>query len=455
MSFLNRMKKQLRWVLPVAAAAVIAGACDLNVSDPQAIRESEATGPAAVPLTINGVISDVANMSEHYALYSGMFTDEFILAGTFPTRSEVDERRVNPSNATVAGEVEESLQTARRQAFKMDSSFNEFLGDDAFPQDTLRHGITMGKYVQGLATLQLAELYCQPVLEPGGSQLSTTDAVNQALTLFQDAQSAADQAIQTATAAGNSGLVSRLEIWQTAAELGEARALLFLGQHDQAATVASNVPTEHRLFSEFSSNSPSQFNKIFDLTFGSQNEVIRWTIGDGQIGARDNEKFAEFDEFVSLGLIDPDFCADCAFNSQIPVQQQLLYTSPDDDIAISKGEHARLIEAEAAIRNGNTGMAETIINDLRSSFDDRFGAENDFTPGEPDPVTLTGDLQEDLATLLGEYARETWQTGTRQENLRRMVEEFGTGSSLDLYPERDGDQTCWPISEQEQTGGTP
>ena len=448
MSSLSRMSNKLRWVLPVAAVAVIVGACELDVSDPQAIREEEASGPAAVPLTINGVINDVANMSEHYALYSGMFTDEFILAGTFPTRAEVDNRAINASNATIAGEVDESLQTARRQAFKMDSSFQTFVGDDAFNQADVLDGIAIGKYVNALATLQLGELFCTPVIDAGAEPTSSQAAVERALTLFQEAE----------TAAADAGLGS----WEQAAMVGQGRAHIFLGSltgdathFDDAAAAVADVDTEHRLLSEFSTNSPAQFNKVYDLTWGSQNEVIRWTVGDGAQSERDNEKFAEFDEFVGLGIIDPDFCSSCAFNSNIAVQQQMLYDEPADDIAISKGAHARLIEAEAAIRNGNTGTAEDLINTLRDSWDDRWSANRFAGVNEPSDVTLTGDTEDDLATLMGEYARETWITGTRQENLRRLVEEFGAGSALDLFPERTGDQICYPVTEQEETGGQP
>ena len=441
MSFLNRMTKRLRWVLPVAAAAVIAGACELDVADPDVIREEELSGPAAVPTAINGVIGDLATMTEHYALYSGMFTDEMILAGTFPTRVQVDERRVLDSNATATGEVNETLQTARRQAEQVVSNFNGFLGDDDFNQAQVRNGIAYGQYIEAISELHLGELYCQIPVEGGGDPVSSNEIVSGALSGFQEAQSAAADA--------------GLQQWEYAAMVGEARANLYLGNFDQAASVASNVPTEHRLLVEFDTNSPAQFNKYFDLTWGSQNEVIRWTVGDGTQQERGSEKFAEYDDFVAWGIIDPGFCSDCAFNSSIAVHQQLIYDEAADDIALSNGAHARLIEAEAAIRNGATGAAETLINDLRASWDDRWSANRFGGVAEPDDISLTGNMQDDLLTLMGEYARETWLTGTRQENLRRLVEEFGAGSDMDLYPEKEGDQICWPVPEQESTGAAP
>ena len=453
MSSLNRMTKRLRWVLPVAAVAVIAGACELDVADPQVIQPGEIEGPAAVPTAINGVIGDLNNMTEHYALYSGLFTDEFILAGTFPTRVQVDERRVLDSNATITGEVNEGLQTARQRAIRIQERFAALLGDDDFDQSDLRRGITIGAYVEGLALLELGELYCNVRLDPESEDLASSDAVvQQALTRFQEAQSLAEQ---------NAADLSK--DWAQAAMVGQARAHLFLGSltgdaghFDDAALIAANVGRSHRVLSEHSVNHPNQFNKVHDLTFGSQNEVIRWTVGDGNQPETLNEKFAEYDDFVSWGIIDPDFCSSCAFNSSIAVHAPLIYDGPADGIVISSGKHARLIEAEAAIRNGQTGTAEDIINDLRADWPNRWTVQRFGIPGvELDEVELTGNMQDDLLTLMGEYARETWLTGTRQENLRRLVEEFGAGSDMDLYPEKEGDQICWPVPEQEEVGGSP
>lgn len=447
-STLGENMKKLRWAVPLLALSV--AACELDVADPDVITVDELAGPSSVPTTINGVIGDLATATEHYSLYASLFTDEMILAGTFPTRVQVDERRVVFSNSSVTDEVEENLQVARSQARKMVESFNGFLGDDEFDQGDLAEGIAIGHYVQGLMKLQLGALYCQTPIEGGGSPVSSEAAVSAALADFQAAQTAAEDA----------GLTE----WADAARVGQARAHLYLGSatgdathFDDAATVASAVDRAHRLEAEFSSNDPEQFNKVFDLTWGSQNEVIRWTVGDGTQGERLNEKFAEYDEFAALGIINPspDPQVFEAFNSSIAVHLQEIYNEDSDNILISSGIHARLIEAEAEIRNGNTGPAEDIINDVRADWDQRWTAHRFRVDTTLNDIALTGDTQQDLLTLMGEYARETWLSGTRQENLRRLVEEYGAGTAMDLYPEKPGDQICFPVSEQEETGASP
>ena len=435
----------LRWLLETHGCEVVAYCADVG-------QEEELSGPASVSTTINGLVGDLANATEHYALYTSMFTDEMILAGTFPTRVQVDERRVVASNATVTGEVNEALQVARKQADTLVVNFNGFLGNADFNQDRLREGIAMGEYVGALMRLQLGELYCEIPIEGGGSPVPSDDIVQQSLAAFQEAEAAAAEAGMTE--------------WENAAILGQARAQLFLGNHDQAADLADDVPTDHRLFVEYSTNDPEQFNKVFDLTWGSQNEVIRWTVGDGTSSARTNELFAEYDEFLALGIID-DETGLTAFNSNIGVQAPMIYDEASDDILISSGIYADLIEIEADIRNG-AGDPEADINAIRSSWptrwtQERFRVEVTLSDidaradAEFDGATQWEDLtmEQQLYLLGGEMAREMWLTGIRQETARRFHEEFGAGSMLNLYPDKPGDQVCWPVPEQEETGASP
>ena len=442
-SLVRYTREKIRRLMPAVLVVVVASACELDVADPSVIQTEELAGPSAIPTQLTGVIGDLATATESNVLYTGMFTDEFILAGTFPTRVEVDERRVNFSNATIEGEVDEDLHVARQQADNMVADFQGFLGNEDFPQATLRDGIAIGQFVGGLTRLWLGELFCTPVIETAGSPVSSEQAASEALALFESAETSAMDA--------------DLPEWADAARLGQARALLWLGQHDQAAAVASNVSRGHRLFVEFSNNDPEQFNKVFDITFGSQNESIRWTVGDGNQPERFNEKFGPYDEFVALGIIDPDPDQDRfeAFNSTIVTHLQLVYDEAPDDILLSNGLHARLIEAEAMIRNGQTQMAEDVINDVRADFRERWTAERFRIEAEAEPIALTGDMEADLLVLAGEIARETWLAGTRQATLRRFVREFGDDSDMDLYPDKPGDDECFPVTEQEETGAVP
>ncbi len=450
-SKLGRNLKNLRWAVPLVALSFMA--CELDVADPSVVTEDELAGPSSVPTTINGVIGDLATSTEHYALYASLFTDEMILAGTFPTRVQVDERRVVFSNSSVTGEVEENLQVARAQSQRMIDRFEGFLGNEDFNQGDLLEGIAIGHYVDALSTMQLGQIYCNIALEGGGTPVPSDDAVNTALSGFEAAEGAAADA----------GLTE----WESASILGQARAHLYLGEFENARDDAARVPSGHRLFVEFSNNDPEQFNKVFDLTWGSQNEVIRWTVGDGTQGERQSERFAEYDEFVDAGIINPSPDPDVfeSFNSSILVHLQDIYDESSDDILLSTGIYADLIEIEADIRAGS-GDPEADIDAIRESWNDRYTAERERIDFELPPINDRanaefGDdwanltLEQQLQLMAGEIARETWLTGTRQETLRRFIEHNGSAAAIDLYPEKPGDQVCWPVSEQEETGATP
>lgn len=442
MLYLVGKAKELRWVAALVAAVVVATACDLDVSDPSVIRDEELAGPSSVPTRINGVIGDLTQATENHVLYAGLYTDEFILAGTFPTRAEVDERRISRSNGTTTSEVAEVLQTAHDQADRLVNDFESFLGDEDFDQDDLRDGIAIGLFARAQIKLNMGTLYCSMPLDPGGAELSSDELVGQALADFQAAQSAASDA-----GLGN---------FMNASLVGQARAHRWLGAFDEAAAAAAQVPRSHRLEIEFSVNNPEQFNRVFDVTWGSQNAFIRWTVGDGGQPERFNEKFQTYDQFVDLGIIDPDPGDQfSAFNSSIAVHLQMQYFEPDQNIFLSSGTFADLIEAEAAIRDGNTGVAEDLINGLREDFDARWTVQRFPIESSLDDIALSGNLEDDLLQLSREYAREGWLTGFRQEWFRGLVREFGDDSALDLYPSKPGDEECWPIPEQEETGGTP
>lgn len=468
-AILGKSMNKLRWLLPAVAVAMLA--CTLDVSDPSVVREEELAGPSSVPTTIAGVIGDLTDATEEYVLYTSLFTDEMILAGTFPSRLQVDERRIQRSNVSLDN-VNEQFHVARRQADKMASDFEGFLGNEDFDQDDLREGIAIGKYVGALARLKIGFLYCQSPIENGGDALSTDQIASRALGMFEEAEAAA----------GEAGLAE----WQDAAILGQARAHLWLGEYGDAGADAARVDRSHRLFVEHSNNNPDQFNKIFGLTWGNQNDVIRWTVGAGLGGQRGGEKFRLFDKFVDLEIIDPDPGL-TAFQSDISVHAQRIYDANADDILLSNGLYPRLIEAEVAIRQEGNGLCttdpavdceapgEAIINDVRSDWQQRWTAEQfrvDAALGTIDDRSqeVFGDDFEDVTfrqkmlLVSDEIARETWLSGVRQETLRRFVREFGERENtpdgetvLDLYPVKENteDQECFPIPEQEDTGAQP
>lgn len=426
--------RKTRTTFPMAALALAAifpaAACDLDVNDPDVVTPDQSAGPGGVRNQINGAIGSFQEAFDGYVRYSGLLADEFIASGTFPTHEEVDERRVNPDNSsltqfTATGDgnttgdgLYEPLQAAREQSDEIVSGFRASLDDPAFAdvQDDLREGIARGLYFGAYTRLLLGELYCASVVDEGAA-LSSDDRIADALALFEEAEDAAVEAGQGDLAA--------------ASQVGRGRALAWLGDAAGAAAAVGGVPTDFAFLARYSTNTPNEENEVNTFTDGLSFTALRWTIGAGDSPARFNEKFAYFDEFVEAGLIDPEPGLD-AFDATIPVSLQLVYPSADDDIPIATGWEARMLEAEALVRAGDTAGAAALVDPLL--------AERGFAA-----TAFTGDLQNDLRELARARAVGLWLTGTRQGTLRRLV-----ADGVNLYPQgKPGTDIAFPIPQQE------
>lgn len=437
-------------MLLVLALAVVAG-CDggiLDVDDRGIVtpEDIDAAGPAAVPTLINGLVGNYHEATDDIIRYSAMLTDEMVLAGTFPTRAQVDARRISPNNATLTVEVYVPLHQARMQADTTAFLFENRLGDPEFEgvQSQLREGITLARLYGGFSRLWLAELYCWSILTgmaDESSPLMPDDRIRDALDFLEEAEQLAAQ--------------EGMEDVRMAAIVGQARGHMWLGNHTQARELAQQVPRDFAYFAEYSNNDPAQFNEMYTFTHGDT-ETIRWSVGDGSQASRGNEVFEHFETFVRLNLIDVRPPGFTSFDQSIPVNLQLLYNRPESNVYMASGYEARLIEAEVAVRDGQTSVAEDILNDLRSDFSTRATIQFGVNPPEPEnllqPITLSGELEADVKRVADERARELWLTGDRHVTSRRL--RLDPTVNIDLFPPvkagiGGGDDIAFPIVQRE------
>lgn len=118
-----------------------------------------------------------------------------------------------------------------------------------------------------------------------------------------------------------------------------------------------------------------------------------------------------------------------------------------------------MIEAEAALRAGDPGEAEDIVNELltdpEQAANPMLSVNPDLTSsrrggrippmGAFEPVSFTGEMASDLRTLARARAAGLWLTGIRQGTFRRFSESDG----VDMFPDRRGDDVCLPVPQQE------
>lgn len=410
----------------------------LEVDDPDIVTPEQAGGPAAVPATVAGMVGDFQEFFDDWVLYTALFTDEMILAGTFETRIDVDERTVqlDPDNGSLEGDLFLPLHIARESADRNRTAFSQSIDDPAFESVVadLEEGLALASLYGGYVRAFMAEGYCQAVLEPKGMPVTPDQAMEAALARFEEAETAAEEF----------GLADVAN----AARVGQGRALLWLGRYVEAATAVSSVPEDFVFFSEYSSNSVGQWNEVHALSWGPAPFVIRWTVGDGTTPNRHNELWPYFTEWEAQNLIvdEPE-----GFNAQevgLTVSLQLLYDSPAQPIVLASGWEAQMIQAEAELRGGQPEVAQARVNALLAD-----AASNPMTAVNPslalgpfDPVDFTGDLQTDLPQLARARSAGLWLTSERQATLRRFAEDDG----IDLYPSTtQGDDMSFPIPQQE------
>ena len=435
-----------RGVTRLAGLAVLAGAlssCTLDVFDPDVVTPDDISDPASLPIAITGVVGDWQLAHDGYARYSGMLVDEFISSGTLPARVQVDVRRMEIDNAALNAHVYELIHVVRFSSDNLVQSAQGLVGDPEANQDLVSEAIAVGQLYGGYARILLAEGYCYSILGGGDPEnVNHESAPVLPDARMQDALSLLQAAEASATAAGFPDLAN-------AARVGQARSFMFVGSYSQAASAVANVLSGFTFLSQFSANDPSQYNGVYDFTYGDF-RTIRWTVGDGTQPERNFEAWPYYDEWVDAGLIEPDPDPSWAVSqvSSILVHLQLIYgggTAPPNasgqaaPILIASGFEADMMKAEAAYRAGDLFGAEAIINARLTTGDNPHGAVFDA-------VDLTGDLTADLGELAKAFAAGTWLTGYRLGNIRRLLRSDG----LDLYPStQPGRDASFPVSKQE------
>jgi hypothetical protein len=445
---------RLRWIKRplsrLAAISLLAGAipsCSLEVVDPDIITPEDVADPASIPVVIAGLVGDFQVAVDEWILYGGLITDEFLTAGTFPTRREVQERQMLVANVSLNVDLWEPIHTNRFSADNAVQNLTPLVGDPEFEdqQELIQEGVAFGQYYGAYARVMLAEMWCQSILGGGepeavsyeSAPLGPDERMQQALTLFQSAEA-------SATAAGRPDVA-------VAARVGQARANMWLGNYAQAAAIADGVDPDFEFFSEYSSNDISQYNRIYTFTYGDGNDVIRWTVGDGTEPTRDFEKYAFYDEWVDLGLIlaaapNPPFQS---FDSQIEVHLQLIHglgnppptaAGQSSPIRIASGFEADIYRAEALYRAGDQAAAAALINSrITVPANNPFGKQ--FAP-----VAFTGSFEADIVEIGRAYQAGMWISGQRHGFFRRLFRNDG----VDLFPQASpGRDTAFPIPNQE------
>jgi tetratricopeptide (TPR) repeat protein len=325
----------------------------------------------------------------------GIFTDELYSADGF--KDDLDQRELlNLERTDEIVTTFNRLQRARATAVNASELFGQ-TSRASTPQRAELYNIA------GLSVLGLAENFCSGiplgrVTDAGftyGQPLTTTQLYEQAIAYFDSA---------AAIAPANS-----LEL--NTARSGKARVLLDMGQFEQAAALAAQVPnTFAGYLVRFSPTSQETENAIFQL--GTEERRFGASRSEGTVN-----RGLPFDDprtpraTTALQPYDP-----AKRTATLPqVFPQLKYNSLGAPVPILTGYEALLIRAEAALRAGQTAQFRTLLNQARVQ---------QAQPALPD-AAFTGTQAQLVDLLFRERAYGLWLTGTRLSDLRRLIRQYG------------------------------
>jgi hypothetical protein len=263
---------------------------------------------------------------------------------------------------------------------------------------------------EGYAEVMLADLFCSGVplsyvtyqhdftYAPSST---TAQVYEHAITLFDSAL----------TLASDSAPISGL------ASVGKGRALLDLGRYADAAQAVANVPSDF-----------GYADSIMVCLYGTCPSVVANTraslaivAGVSDVEGIHGRPFISGHDPRTAVLSNPVTTTPYGFQVWWPAKYTRNAVNP---IVVASGIEAQLIRAEAALQAGDTDGWLATLNALRS--------QNAITSGMPaivDPGTF--DMRVD--TLFAERAAWLFLTGTRQGDLRRLVNLYHR-SSQTTYP---------------------
>ncbi len=187
------------------------------------------------------------------------------------------------------------------------------------------------------------------------------------------------------------------------ARVARARVLLDLGQFADAAAAVASVPTGYSYTTQYSA---AQQNGVFNII-----NTSRWlTVSDAEGGNGLDFRSAR-DPRVPTAYVGK------GIDGFTDVYTFTRYASVTSPIVLASGIEARLIEAEASLRAGDTVGSLQTLNALRAS-----------TPGlAPLALQPTAVAREDQ--LFRERAFWLFATGHRHGDLRRLVRQYNRAAA--------------------------
>lgn len=343
-----RTSSVARWGAVLAVGGVaIAGACDpFSVSDPS--RYTDAALDSALESVANGAEGQLHLSVDDYVIYTALLSDEWQHTGTWAGYDDVDKGRARYGTSP-ADYIFTGLMRARYATQDAQERFLRLGLADTDPK------VVQVKSAEGWIDLYLGASWCEATQGAGTDAISDVQMLQQASTKLKAALALAQQA--------------GLSRWVDINRAGIARASLYAGNYDEALAYAQQVPDSWTgYYAKFSTTSDPQRNWV----------VLTNTVGFNKAAGMREKWWAQVDT-INSKLRDPwtgqlDLRVEIrhpggslGVDSKTPHYSQWKYKTLADDIAISKPQEMRLIEAEVAWRKNDLTTAMSKMNAVRAA----------------------------------------------------------------------------------------
>lgn len=403
----------------LAGVAACSDITNLEQSDPGEILVRDAYVPDNAKLLVNGAIGDFECAFHRYVVAGGLMSDELANAWLHADNYPYDSRN-NPTNGNYGTSgcggaqfmgVYTPLSVARASSDTILARLEEWTDDEVEDRQSL---IGTAAVYAGYSLLLLGEAMCSAAIDIG-PELGREE-------LWREAESRFDHAITAATTADDARMIHF-------ATLGRARTRLELGELDDAAADAAQIPAGFVVEAVAGEGSIRVQNMAY-IHLGAE--------GRAYSSIEDIWENLTFD-----GVPDPRVVVvntgRLGNNGHTPLRQQTKYAGMASPIPIARTAEARLIVAEHRVAIGDLQGAADVINALHAAA------------GLPDYDVTGRTSNEVLAHVIEERARELFLEGHRFADANRY--------DLPLYPAAGtpfpnggtyGEQRCFPLPDIER-----
>ncbi|MDP2956926.1 MAG: hypothetical protein Q8N53_10945 [Longimicrobiales bacterium] len=376
----------------------------VRVEDPDIINPSNvrsAAGANAVRLGALSRFVGLATGSESLLFLGGLFTDEWLNGDSFIYKQEVDQRVTPKENSGITGAMRtvHQVRLSAQQAVELIDEWN--------PSAPGWHTGEM-YLLQAYALNLMAEAFCDGMIisnvvegrEEYGDPLTAAAVYEQALTLANDG---------LARVTGPTADDVRV---RSALALTKGRILANLNRQAEAATAVAGIATSFQYLVRHTQALTT--NQFWSLNLNSG----RYSVSDVE-GTNGMDFVSAKDPRVPVCEAREAACKAIGVTRTNrddltrPLNVLMKYASREDAIPVMQGVDARMIEAEAQLKAGNSAAALATLNAARTTVSGLA------------PLADAGSASARLDQLFRERAFWQYGRGYRMGDMRRLVRQYG------------------------------